>query len=115
MKIKLSPVRADITPLQATIKNNDIISINGVEYDFSPLNAGETLPMSAVGENHPFVSDIVRDQLGELHFTLLMPHGRGAPSETRYPDAYCTPISIYSGELSVPPYESTPASSEVVK
>lgn len=104
MKIKLSPVRADITPLQATIKNNDIITINGVKYDFSPLKEGETLPISALGDNTPFVSDINRDEMGELSFTLRLPHGQFAPQETRFPAAYDTPISIELGELPVPPY-----------
>lgn len=104
MKIKLSPVRADALPLQATIQNQDVISINGIEYDFSPLKAGETLPRSALGESTPFVSDINRDEMGELSFTLRLPHGQFAPQETRFPAAYDTPISIELGELPVPPY-----------
>lgn len=106
MKIKLSPVRADIAPLQATIKNKDVITVNGIDYDFSQLKNGETLPLSALGENSPFVSDVERDIDGELHFTLLLPHGQFAPQETRFPAAYDTPISIEQGELQVPPYDA---------
>lgn len=105
MKIKLSPVRADTKPLQATIKNKDVITINGIDYDFSQLKAGETLPVSALGESSPFVSGVERDMNGELHFTLRLPHGQFAPQETRFPAAYDTPISIESGELPVPPYD----------
>lgn len=104
MKIKLSPVLDDSTPLQATIKDKDTIIINGETFDFSPLKDGETLPMSAIGGCSPFVSDIERDQFGALHFTLRLPHGSNAPQETLFPVAYDTPIDIDSGELPVPPY-----------
>lgn len=104
MKIKLSPVRADSEPLQATIKNNNVITVNNIDYDFSPLKAGETLPLQALGENSPFTSNIDRDMNGELSFTLRLPHGQFAPHETRFPAAYDTPISIEQGELEVPPY-----------
>ena len=109
MKIKLSPVRADTTPLQATIKDKDAIIINGETFDFSPLQAGETLPVSAIGGASPFVSDIERDALGELHFTLRLPHGAFAPTDTLFPAAYDTPIDINSGELPVPPYDEVSA------
>lgn len=104
MKIKLSPVRADTAPLQATVKNGDTIVINGELFDFSPLQAGETLPVAAMGGTSPFVSDIERDKSGELHFTLRLPHGAFAPKETLFPVAYDTPIDIDSGELPTPPY-----------
>ena len=104
MKIKLSPVRADTAPLQATIQDKDTIIINGQHFDFSPLQDGETLPVSAIGGNYAFVSDIERDAFGELHFTLRLPHGGKAPPETLFPVAYDTPIDINSGELPVPPY-----------
>lgn len=109
MKIKLSPVLDDSTPLQATVKNEDTIVINGELFDFSPLQAGETLPVAAIGGASPFVSDIERDKSGELHFTLRLPHGSSAPQETLFPAAYDTPIDIDSGELPVPPYEEVPA------
>lgn len=109
MKIKLSPVRADTAPLQATIQDKDTIIINGDHFDFSPLQAGETLPVSAIGGTSPFVSDIERDALGELHFTLRLPHGAFAPNETLFSAAYDTPIDINSGELPVPPYDEVPA------
>lgn len=106
MKIKLSPVRADTQPLQAIVESEDLIVINGEPFDFSRLKAGETLPVHALGEASPFVSDIERDQSGELLFTLRLPHGGFAPRETRSPSAYDTPISIASGELPVPPYNA---------
>lgn len=108
MKIKLSPVRADTVPLQATVQDQDTIIVNGKTFDLSPLQAGETLPVSAIGGTSPFVSDIERDALGELHFTLRLPHGALAPDETLFPAAYDTPIDINSGELPVPPYDEVP-------
>ncbi|MGU5699321.1 hypothetical protein ACV1D9_19460 [Aeromonas allosaccharophila] len=105
MKIKLSPVRVDAKQLVAVVKNKDEITVNGVDYDFSPLNAGETLPLSALGYGSPFASDIERDRSGELHFALILPHGHFAPIETRFPAACDKPINIESGELPVPPYD----------
>lgn len=109
MKIKLSPVRADTAPLQATIHDKDTIIINGNRFDFSPLSTGETLPVSAISGTHAFVSDIERDAFGDLHFTLRLPHGAAAPQETLFPEAYDTPIDINSGSLPVPPYDEVPA------
>lgn len=109
MKIKLSPVRADTAPLQATIQDKDTIIINGKTFDLSPLRAGETLPVSAISVTHAFVSDIERDAFGDLHFTLQLPHGAAAPQETLFPEAYATPIDINSGSLPVPPYDEVPA------
>ncbi len=109
MKIKLSPVRADTAPLQATIQDQDTIIINGKTFDLSPLQDGETLPMSAIGGQCPFASDIERDKFGVLHFTLRLPHGAFAPTDTLFPAAYDTPIDINSGELPVPPYDEVPA------
>lgn len=106
MKIKLSPVRADMPPLQAIVESEDLIIINGEPFDFSPLKAGETLPRAALGETSPFVSDIERGFSGELLFTLRLPHGMSAPQETRFPSAYDIPINISSGELPVPPYNA---------
>ncbi|HHQ4611965.1 TPA: hypothetical protein ACSP2F_000053 [Aeromonas veronii] len=111
MKIKLSPVRADIKPLYAKVVDINTIIVNGETFNFAPLKLGETLPISALGEVSPFASDVERDINGELHFTLLLPHGQFAPHETRFPAAYDTPISIESGDLPVPPYnaEEVPA------
>ncbi|MGN5077384.1 hypothetical protein ACTG2C_22410 [Aeromonas veronii] len=104
MQIKLSPVLSDAAPLLATIQDKNTIIINGDAFDFSPLQDGETLPMSAIRGRSPFVSDIERDKFGELHLTLRLPHGSNAPQETLFPAAYDTPISIDSGDLPVPPY-----------
>lgn len=109
MKIKLSPVLADMEPLRAMVHNKDSIAIGDNTFDFSPLQPGETLPVSAIGGISPFVSDIERDQFGALHFTLRLPHGSNAPQETLFPVAYDTPIDIDSGELPVPPYNEVMA------
>ncbi|MGL4755447.1 MAG: hypothetical protein ACRCXB_24055 [Aeromonadaceae bacterium] len=109
MKIKLSPLRSDSQPLQAIIQDQDTIIINGKTFDFSRLKNGETLPISAIGGSCPFSSDIERDESGDLHFTLSLPHGAFAPAATLFPAAYDTPIDINSGELPVPPYNEVPA------
>lgn len=97
MKIKLSPVRVDSDPLMAIV-DGDKITVNGVEYDFSPLKQGDTLP-----KFEPFASDIERDADGVICLTLNLPHGPNAPVETRFPAAYSEPMNVI-GEVHVPPY-----------
>lgn len=97
MKIKLSPIRMDVEPLQAFVEG-DRITINGTEYDFTPLKQGETLP-----QFEPFASSIERDESGVICLTLKLPHGDSAPEETRFPAAYDVAMDV-DGEVPVPPY-----------
>ena len=99
MKIKLSPVRMDSEPLVTSVAG-DVITINGIAYDLSPLGVGEELPAEA-----PFVGSIIRDAEGVIHLTLQLPHGANAPEETRFPDAYSEPMDITGGDVPVPPYD----------
>ena len=99
MKIKLSPVRSDSEPLIASVEG-DVITVNGVEYDLSPLGPGEELPAPV-----PFSGSIIRDDGGILHLTLLLPHGANAPEETRFPAAYAEAMDVESGNVPVPPHD----------
>ena len=61
----------------------DVLTINEVAFDFSPLPDGATLPRDAVASDW-LASDITRAG-GVLHLTLILPHGANAPEETRFP------------------------------
>lgn len=51
----------------------DVVTFNGTAYDFGPLQEGAVLPRTAV--DCPWLaSDITRID-GELHLTLILPHG----------------------------------------
>lgn len=102
MKIKLSPVRAD-AQLTATI-SGDTLTVNNQVLDFAPLLEGASLPSEAV-DTEWLQGNITRID-GEIHLTLLLPHGANAPNETRFPEAYYTPIMVLEGEVPLPPYDS---------
>lgn len=102
MKIKLSPMRMDET-LTASV-HGDAIKINDVNFDFGQFEDGESLPASAV--NSPWVCGAVYRKNGEINMTLILPHGANAPHETRYPSALTEPMTIVSGLVQLPPYDS---------
>ena len=98
MYIKLSPQRSD---KRLTLeKQNQTLIINGESFDFSELPEGATLPRDAI------VSDVITSDVeridGEIHLTVLLPHGANAPEETRFPE----PISATEdGIIALPPYD----------
>ena len=100
MKIKLSPARMD-EQLVATV-SGDIITVNGARISFGPLLNGETLPNEAI--NNKWIAGDVHRIDGEIHLTLVLPHGAAAPQETRFPDAYDVPMTVIHGAVPLPPY-----------
>lgn len=99
MQISWNPVRRDET-LTVT-KLGDALTINGEVFDFTQLPDGATLPRDAVACDW-LGSDVERIG-GEIHLTLLLPHGAGAPEETRFPQ----PVSMASdGPVPVPPHSN---------
>ena len=98
MKITLSPTRRDET-LTAS-KAGDKLTLNGEEFDFGPLEEGETLPADAI--DSPWIAGDVTRTDGVLHITLRLPHGANAPEETRFPEPIIDPPD---GEIDLPPYE----------
>ena len=98
MHIKLSPTRRDET-LTAS-RDGDTLTLNGDEFDFSPLGEGETLPADAI--DSPWIAGDVTRTDGALHITLRLPHGANAPEETRFPEPIIDPSD---GEVALPPYE----------
>lgn len=98
MHIKLSPQRSDNR--LSLERDNDTLIINGESFDFSELPEGATLPRDAI-ESDVIVSDVERID-GEIHLTVLLPHGANAPEETRFPE----PIKVSEdGVITLPPYD----------
>ncbi|EKF43964.1 hypothetical protein NA8A_04110 [Nitratireductor indicus C115] len=75
MHIDLSPQHRDAS--LTVEKQGDILTINGAPYDFSSIPEGATV------ENVPcdFIVGPVSRINGEIHLTLISPHG-GYPTET---------------------------------
>lgn len=81
MIITLSPVRSDAT--LALHRAGDVLTIDGLAFDLSPLAEGATLPQAAVG-CPALASDITRAG-GAIRLTLRLPHGPEAPPEVLFP------------------------------
>jgi len=96
MHIKFSPVRLD-SQLQAFVEG-DCLVLNDQRYDFSPLKDGDILPKEAI--DCPWVAGDVYREGGDIHISLVLPHGIDAPYETRFP----APVVCQSGVIPFPPY-----------
>lgn len=75
MKINLTPQRRDAT--LEVVKAGDALTLNGVTFDFTALPDGATMPAGAIGSD--WFAGPVERIAGELHVTLVLPHG-AAPS-----------------------------------
>jgi hypothetical protein len=94
MLICFSPMRGDET--LALHRNGDRLAVNGTAFDFAPLPEGARLPASATG--CPWLVGEVARQNGELHLTLILPHGPEAPEDVRFP----APIQPADGPVTAP-------------
>jgi hypothetical protein len=95
MHISFSPMRCDDE--LTVIKSGDALTINGVTYDFSPLPDGGTLPREAV-DCEWLASDVERID-GEIHLTLILPHGPTPPPGVAFPE----PITVTDdGPITLP-------------
>lgn len=82
MLIRFSPQRSDNELTLA--KTGDVLTINGEDFDFSPIPEGATLPAAAISS--PFVvGDVTRDG-NEISLTLILPHGPNPPFAVAFPD-----------------------------
>lgn len=82
MIINLSPVRMDETI--TVIRQGDVLTVNGEDFDFGPLSDGSTLPAEAIGSDH-FAGPVKR--IGsELHLTLRLPHGANPSHAMAFPE-----------------------------
>lgn len=82
MLIKLTPQRRDETLV--VTKVGDLLSLNGVAFDFGPLPDGATLPADAI--NSPWIMGDVSRINGEIEITLILPHGADASEAARFPE-----------------------------
>lgn len=81
MNIILSPQRRDDNI--EVIKLGDILTVNGEEFDFSPMGDGDTLPREAINSIW-FVGPVNRIG-GELVVTLLFPNPWNYSPEQAFP------------------------------
>lgn len=81
MKLSFSPMRHSET--LSLERQGDTLIINEEAFDFSGLPEGATLPQAAVSCAW-LASDIERIG-GQLHLTLILPHGANAPEQTLFP------------------------------
>lgn len=98
MRLILSPVRMDAA-LAATVAG-DVLTLNGVALDFSPLPAGATLPRGAIACDW-IAGDVTRDSAGVLSVPVILPHGGRAGPETLFPDV----LVAADGPVLLPAYE----------
>ena len=95
MKIALNPQRRDDA---ITIsKLGDVLTINGVAYDFSVIPDGATLPASAV--DCEYISGNVERINGILHISLIFPHGPNPSQAVAFPAQIINPAD---GVLELP-------------
>ncbi|MFJ4056725.1 hypothetical protein ACIPZC_25225 [Pseudomonas sp. NPDC089743] len=104
MIINLSPVRMDEELM--VDREGDLLYVNGEVFDFGPLLEGATLPAEAISSK--WFSGQVDRIGGELHLTLILPHGADAPEETRFPQ----PIVLTDDGTVDLPQPSLPAPEE---
>lgn len=64
--------------------SGDLLTVNGVDLDFSAIEEGDVLPQEAVGSEW-IVSDVTRVN-GEIHLTLIKPHGPNPTREEAFPE-----------------------------
>ena len=96
MLIKFSPQHNN-SILSSVIKRGDALTINGVAYDFSPLEEGAVLPSEAI--NCEYISGSVKRVNGDIELTLLLPITATASEAARFPQ----PITVTTdGEVTLP-------------
>lgn len=82
MNITFSPQRID-TALVAS-KVGDTLILNGVEFNFTNLPDGATLPEGAVKSE--WIYGPVSRIDGDLHITLRLPHGPNPSQAVAFPE-----------------------------
>lgn len=100
MKLKFSPCSMD-DRLEASV-SGDTLYLNGVPFDFSPLQAGDILPIEAMGSK--WIASSVERIDGEIHLTIVIPHGPDAVDETLTPVNFETYLAVTDGVVPIPAY-----------
>lgn len=81
MQIKFNPQRRD--DALTVVKQGDTLIVNGIEYDFSTIPEGATLPADAIDSD--FFSGPVERIGGEIYVTLTLPHGPNPSQAVAFP------------------------------
>lgn len=100
MQIKLSPQRLNET--LTVSRAGDVLTLNGVEFDFGPLPDGATLPADAIVSDW-IVGDVSRID-GELHLTLRLPHGQNPSRAVAFPE----PVTVTEDGPIALPFDPVP-------
>lgn len=95
MRISFSSQRRDDT--LAVSKVGEVLTINGEAFDFSSLPEGGTIPAGEVPCE--WIVGPVHRIDGELHLTLLLPHGTNPSSAVTFPEPI---IVMADGPVAVP-------------
>lgn len=96
MIITLSPQYRDAC--LSVSKAGDCLTLNSETHDFSTLPEGGAVVVSS-----DWIVGPVRRLEGQLHLTLVLPHGEDAPTETLFP----APIHLATdGPVILPPPRS---------
>ena len=95
MHITLLPQRRDDALFVS--KEGDTLTINGVDFDFSVIPDGATLPASAV--DCEYITGSVERKGGVLHLALLLPTGPDASQAANFPEPLINPAD---GVLELP-------------
>lgn len=81
MHVSFSPQRRDDALVAS--KSGDILTINDESFDFSGLPDGATIPKVPC----EFISGPVERIDGEIHLTLILPHGRNPSQAVAFPES----------------------------
>lgn len=87
MKIYLSPIRRDDS--LTVIKSGEALIINGEGFDFTILPEGATIPLGKVPCE--WIAGPIERIEGQLHVTLLLPHGPNPTEAAAFPSAIINP------------------------
>ena len=95
MIIKFNPQRRD--DVLVVEKQGDKLVVNGVEYDFTSIPEGATLPADAIDSD--LFSGPVERVGGVLKVTLTLPHGPNPSKAVAFPE----PINVVAdGPVALP-------------
>ena len=98
MHISLSPMRRD--DALTVVKSGDVLTINGEAFNFASLPDGATIPEGVVPCD--WIAGPVSRIDGDLHLTLILPHGPRPTQEQAFPQPIIDPAD---GEIALPQNE----------
>lgn len=95
MIINLTPQRRD--DMLTVIKNGDVLTINGEDFDFTQIPNGGLLPRNAI--NCEWIEQSITRNNNQLELTLILPLKYEASEAARFPQPIVNPPD---GEIQFP-------------